>query len=125
MRLGRPYDANLVDVWSVGATVWEIIEGSPPFLEIEDPREFGDRWPALRRATEFSVALHQFLRLCSELDDWRPRAAELLDVRLFVVRGLHMTGTDAFSLFLFLDAVHQGCMRSYRYRDTACRSPTP
>ncbi|KAF8315806.1 kinase-like protein [Clavulina sp. PMI_390] len=78
MRLGRPYDPHLVDVWSVGATVWEIIEGSPPFLDIEDPRDFGERWPALRR-TDFSVALHQFLRISSEPDDWRPRAAELLE----------------------------------------------
>lgn len=77
---GRPYDAHLVDIWSVGATIWEVLEGSPPFLNIEDPREFGDRWPPLRRASEFSVSLHHFLRLCSEPNDWRPRAAELLEV---------------------------------------------
>jgi serine/threonine protein kinase len=69
-----------VDVWSVGATIWEIIEGSPPFLDIEDPSDFGDRWPPLQRANEFSVSLHQFLRLCSEMDDWRPHPDELLDV---------------------------------------------
>ncbi|KAF9517419.1 hypothetical protein BS47DRAFT_1291079 [Hydnum rufescens UP504] len=79
MRLGRPYNAHLVDVWSVGATIWEIIEGSPPFLDIEDPSDFGDRWPPLQRANEFSVSLHQFLRLCSEMDDWRPHPDELLD----------------------------------------------
>jgi len=79
MRLGHPYNAHLADVWSVGATIWEVIEGTPPFFDAESPAELGDRWPTLKRNSELSASLHQFLRLCSEGDDWRPRADELLE----------------------------------------------
>ncbi|KAF8335870.1 kinase-like domain-containing protein [Cantharellus anzutake] len=85
MRSDRPYNAHLADVWSVGATIWEVIEGTPPFFNVEDPRQLGDRWPALKRSSELSPSLHQFLRLCSEADDWRPRAHELLETSF--VRG--------------------------------------
>ncbi|SRR5258708_27321250 len=77
---GRPYNAHLADVWSVGATIWEVFEGTPPFLDAENSADLGDRWPTLKRNSELSASLHQFLRLCSEADDWRPRADELLEV---------------------------------------------
>ncbi|EFI26903.1 STE/STE20/PAKA protein kinase [Coprinopsis cinerea okayama7 len=70
-----PYNAMKVDVWSLGATVWEMAETQPPFA---DTNEFGDRWPPLSRPQLVSPAFHEFLRLCSEPAASRPTAGELL-----------------------------------------------
>ncbi|KIY44904.1 kinase-like protein, partial [Fistulina hepatica ATCC 64428] len=82
MRSG-PYDALKVDVWSLGATVWEMAQAEPPFANLcTDGADIGaiigtNRWPKLRRPDLFSPAFHEFLRLCSEPSDTRPYAATL------------------------------------------------
>ena len=100
---GGPYDARKVDVWSAGATTWEMAESVPPFMqmEIEDPRQLPKRWPALREADRYSRSLHDFLILCSNPPKERPGANDLLTVSLLCSclfwRGVYLT-FDFFSL---------------------------
>jgi serine/threonine-protein kinase CLA4 len=75
-----PYNALKVDVWSLGATVWETAQASPPFAEVQDPRLIGDRWPSLHQPEIYSRSFHEFLRLCSEPSASRPNPGELLNV---------------------------------------------
>ncbi|KAJ3838384.1 kinase-like domain-containing protein [Lentinula raphanica] len=70
-----PYNALQVDIWSVGATVWELAQAAPPFSDTDVP---GDRWPRLRKPEIFSPSFHEFLRLCSEPAVSRPDASDLL-----------------------------------------------
>jgi len=77
MRKGS-YDALKVDVWSLGATVWEMAQAEPPFTDVADPSQLGDRWPPLYQPEEFSRSFHDFLRLCSEPAASRPTPDELL-----------------------------------------------
>jgi len=78
MLRGQLYDPHEADVWSCGATCWEIAEGDPPFIDIEDPRQFTDTWPPLEHAETYTQAFHDFLSLCSKPAGQRPRAVELL-----------------------------------------------
>ncbi|KAJ4486380.1 kinase-like protein [Lentinula aciculospora] len=71
-----PYNVLKIDVWSVGATVWELAQAAPPFADSTDPPR--DRWPKLRKPEIFSPAFHEFLRMCSEPASSRPDAQELL-----------------------------------------------
>ncbi|KAH7880500.1 kinase-like protein [Lentinula edodes] len=71
-----PYNALKIDIWSVGATVWELAQAAPPFADSTDPPT--DRWPKLSKPEIFSPAFHEFLRLCSEPASSRPDAQELL-----------------------------------------------
>ncbi|KAJ3990507.1 kinase-like domain-containing protein [Lentinula detonsa] len=71
-----PYNALKIDIWSVGATVWELAQAAPPFADSVDAP--GDRWPRLRKPEIFSPAFHEFLRLCSEPASSRPDAQALL-----------------------------------------------
>lgn len=75
MRKGLAYDPHEADVWSVGATIWEVAEGGePPFIN----EEWGDELPELSRAEELSTDLHHFLQMCERGQGRRPRAVELL-----------------------------------------------
>ncbi|KAF7978187.1 hypothetical protein HWV62_1394 [Athelia sp. TMB] len=79
MRTGGTYHALKVDVWSLGATVWETAQSEPPFTDIQDPRQFGDRWPSLSHPEIYSRSFHEFLRLCSEPAATRPDPSDLLN----------------------------------------------
>ncbi|KLO17715.1 kinase-like protein [Schizopora paradoxa] len=76
MRHG-PYDASKVDVWSLGATCWEMAETDPPFMD-EDPRRVPDVWPPLSQPEKYSQSFHEFLSLCSSQPSVRPSANDLL-----------------------------------------------
>ena len=90
------YNPTKADVWSLGATVWEMAESTPPFHDAGDLR---DRWPPLTRAKEFSRSLHDFLTLCSNPVASRPDVSLLAQVGLFFpspssFRGWWMNGLD-------------------------------
>ncbi|KAJ6482887.1 kinase-like domain-containing protein [Mycena vitilis] len=69
------YDPLKIDVWSVGATVWELAEAVPPFT---DTNWHAERWPALSDPKLYPPAFHEFLRLCSEPAALRPTPGTLL-----------------------------------------------
>ncbi|KAJ7145872.1 kinase-like domain-containing protein [Mycena epipterygia] len=70
------YDPLKIDVWSVGATVWELAEAAPPFSDTQQPAE---RWPAVSQPALYPPAFHEFLRLCSEPAASRPTPGALLE----------------------------------------------
>ncbi len=72
------YDANKVDVWSLGATAWEMAETDPPFMDVEDPHRVPDIWPPLSQPEKYSQSFHEFLSFCSSPASTRPSAHELL-----------------------------------------------
>ncbi|KJA17839.1 hypothetical protein HYPSUDRAFT_145905 [Hypholoma sublateritium FD-334 SS-4] len=76
-----PYNALKVDVWSLGATVWEMAQQDPPFA---DTQQLADRWPPLRQPELFSPPFHDFLRRCSEPAASRPDPSDLLKHSLIV-----------------------------------------
>ena len=68
------------DIWSLGATIWEMAESTPPFHDAASASDLADRWPPLTRAKEFSRSLHDFLTLCSNPTASRPDAKVLVQV---------------------------------------------
>ncbi|KAJ7270709.1 kinase-like domain-containing protein [Mycena haematopus] len=70
------YDPLKIDVWSVGATVWELAEAAPPFSDTQQPAE---RWPPLSDSALYPPSFHEFLRMCSEPAASRPTPGALLE----------------------------------------------
>jgi len=80
------YDPLKVDVWSLGATTWELVHGDPPFADVEDPHHIvSEQLPPVREPEAISRSFHDFLHLCSQPAALRPDPDELLNVRLFPV----------------------------------------
>ena len=77
------YNPTKADIWSLGATVWEMAESTPPFHEAASAGDLRDRWPPLTRAKEFSRSLHDFLTLCSNPVASRPDVSVLAQVSTF------------------------------------------
>ncbi|KAJ7724951.1 kinase-like domain-containing protein [Mycena maculata] len=76
------YDPLKIDVWSVGATVWELAEAAPPFAAEPDPVAAAAdtaRWPPVSNPALYPPAFHDFLRMCSEPAASRPSPAALLE----------------------------------------------
>jgi len=73
-----PYDVLKVDVWSLGATIWELTEGATPFEDEEEGP--GDRFPTLSDESNVTMDLLDFLSLCELEARKRPTAKRLLEV---------------------------------------------
>jgi len=82
MRTGL-YDPLKVDVWSLGATMWELAHGDPPFADVQDTRRIaavvGTQLPPVRQPDALSRSFHDFLHLCSQPAASRPDPDELLN----------------------------------------------
>src|SRR6266702_417431 len=82
-RLSRGlYDPLKVDVWSLGATTWELAHGELPFSDVQDMRQItGHQLPPVRQPETLSRSFHDFLHLCSQPVASRSDPDELLNVR--------------------------------------------
>jgi len=72
------YNPLKADVWSLGATVWEMAQAEPPFHDAEDASGLRDRWPSLRQPEIYTRSFHDFLHLCSNPVPNRPDPEPLL-----------------------------------------------
>lgn len=80
MHGSGPYNPLKVDVWSLGATVWEMAQTQPPFADATDASQIGDQLPPLDQPRLFSQSFHVFLQLCSRPCLLRPDPDDLLNV---------------------------------------------
>lgn len=103
-----PYNALKVDVWSLGATVWEMAQTEPPFYDTGKP---ADRWPPLSEPQFYSPAFHDFLRKCSEPASKRPEPQELLKVGVWMCTS----SLVRLSTLSVIDFIHQQRVRSTCY----------
>ncbi|KAF8183813.1 kinase-like domain-containing protein [Mycena galopus ATCC 62051] len=96
------YDPLKIDVWSVGAILWQIAEVTPPFSDGKRPVE---RWPPVSKV--YPPWLHDFLRLCSEPALSRPSPKELLETALVKRASGRSLITRLFSRFSSPEATHE------------------
>lgn len=79
MRGSGLYDPLKVDVWSAGATAWELAVGEPPFSSGGAPPS-GYSLPALPKDVKVSSAFEAFLAMCARPPNQRAGLEELLEV---------------------------------------------
>jgi len=106
------YNPTKADIWSLGATVWEMAESTPPFHEAASAGDLRDRWPPLTRAKEFSRSLHDFLTLCSNPVASRPDVSVLAQVSTFFFEGGGTIGRLVSGLILQMPFVRSAARRS-------------
>jgi hypothetical protein len=122
-----PYDPLKVDVWSAGATVWEMAQTQPPFADYTDARKIGNRWPPLSYPELYSRPFQEFLFLSSQPASTRPCPSELLtasilpaDRLLFVLTiyisrillyRMHADARSSFNCYHNVELSSKGCWR--------------
>jgi hypothetical protein len=82
MTTSGSYDPLKVDVFSLGATVWEMAQHEPPFVTVQDVSQVEAQWPPLDKPDDFTFDFHHFLRACSMVAHCRPAPNDLLTVRI-------------------------------------------
>ncbi|KAI7905188.1 kinase-like domain-containing protein [Cokeromyces recurvatus] len=80
--LRKKYGPN-IDIWSLGITTIEMVEGTPPYLDSPDRAlhllKTHRMPPSLKKPYQYSADLRDFLCQCLQFDaERRPSAAELL-----------------------------------------------
>jgi hypothetical protein len=109
------YNPLKVDVFSLGATVWEMVQAAPPFSDVEDISQVTATWPPLDDPDAYTGALHDFLRLCS-----MPAASRLDPEDLLVVSSKDLDTVTLMADITLSDAFHPERGVPCRCYATAC-----